>query len=188
MKIRETPVINWIEELASKRPAPGGGSAAALGASMAAALVAKVGCLTQDRTAQEIGVEAEKLARRLVELADEDTETFLQYIKAPQTEKPGLLKLAALVPLETASEGYKVLNLAEKIVSVANPRTITDVGVAALYAEAAVEAAALNVLINLSEIEDAVLARNMRDKLALFSEVHQKKELVLARVKDKISI
>lgn len=186
MKISESLVLSYIQELASNRPTPGGGSAAALTGSMAASLVAKVGNLTHDPAAQQIAIQAENLARKLLDLADDDAEAFQTYIKAPKAEKQRFLKQAVLVPLETASDSYTVLKLAEKMADIGNPRAITDTGVAALCAAAAVEGAMLNVVINLNELGDAQFTVNIREKMLSFGEVDKIKESVLARVKEKI--
>lgn len=59
--LEKLTVENFIEELASSSPAPGGGGAAALGTALAAALNAMVYNLTKDKKAyKELTEEKER--------------------------------------------------------------------------------------------------------------------------------
>jgi formiminotetrahydrofolate cyclodeaminase len=56
---------------------------------------------------------------------------------------------AAEVPLRTAQVAAEVLDMAQRIAPIGNPNAVSDVGVAAQLAGAAVRGALLNVRINL---------------------------------------
>src|SRR6266699_6230060 len=134
-KIRETqgPTLDgWIDELAGGAPAPGGGSAAALAGTLAAALVAMVARLTIGRKAyasvegraKEILAEAERLRTELRRLVDEDAEAYTAVSEAykvpkdnparPQAIDQALLG-AARVPLTVARVTATVRKLAQEM-------------------------------------------------------------------------
>jgi formiminotetrahydrofolate cyclodeaminase len=159
--------------VAAASPAPGGGSAAALAGSVAAALVAMVCRLSGGRddlatTADELAKTldtAEELRSRLLELIDEDTAAFdavMIAVRLPKAEEAQrVARVAALeqatlaaaaVPLETLTAAARTLALAGALVGRANPAAASDLGVAVELALAAAEGALLNVAINLSAL------------------------------------
>jgi len=95
------------------------------------------------------------------------------------------LKEATQVPLTTASVSFRLIEIAYELSSKSNPNLISDVGVGAILAWAALESAALNVKINLSRIKDSSL---VEEKINfLLSEGEKIKEDVVEKVKGKIS-
>jgi len=175
----EKTVKDFVASVASKDPAPGGGSVAALASSLGAALTAMVGNLTIGRKAYDALTDdqkamvdqnfekAMKLIDRLNELIDEDTTAFNDYmaaIKLPKetdeekaTRKAAMeeaLKKAMEVPLDAAKVSLEVLKLQKVFADYGNKNAITDVGVGALLACAGLEGALFNVLINLGGISD----------------------------------
>lgn len=158
------------ERLASSDPVPGGGSAAALAGAMGAALVAMVAELTSGRpdSAQDQTTIAElraaALARRalLLDLAEEDATAYESVVHARRMPKESEAERearaaalrsamvdAARVPLRTAVVAAEVLELAERMAPIGNRNAVSDAGVAALLAAAALRGALLNVRINL---------------------------------------
>lgn len=170
-------IKKFLEELSSKKPAPGGGSAAALAGAMAAALVSMAAKLSGDR---KTAVKAGRLMKVLVELISRDAESFKRVIEEKYSQ--AALKEATEIPLQTAKYSYEVLKLAEVLLENCNPNVITDIGAVAKMAEAAVRGALLNVKVNLAlvknddykkEINQAIdkfyladyLARTLLDKI-----------------------
>jgi len=97
------------------------------------------------------------------------------------------LKNATAVPMELAQVCVDVLRLCPEATAKGNVRAVSDVGVAALMAEAGLRAAALNVLINLGSIKDEVFVGQERLKLmALLSGKPELKERVLKEVETKL--
>ncbi|MGF7060596.1 cyclodeaminase/cyclohydrolase family protein [Brassicibacter mesophilus] len=183
----EKTVKEFVASVASKDPAPGGGSVSALASSLGAALTAMVGNLTIGRKAynaltddQKAMVDqnfekAMKLVDRLNELVDEDTTAFNDYmdaIKLPKEtdeEKAArkvameeALKKAMEVPLDAAKVSLEVLKLQKVFADYGNPNAITDVGVGALLACGGLEGALFNVLINLGGISDDAYVGQIR--------------------------
>jgi glutamate formiminotransferase/formiminotetrahydrofolate cyclodeaminase len=181
-------VKGFLSELASKSPAPGGGSVAALSGALGTALSSMVCNLTigkerytemQDEIKEALA-KSEKLKKRLTELIDEDTEAFNDVIKAfkmpKETEKQKEIrkqaiqqgyKTAATVPLKTAKTCEKILDIARIVAVKGNKNSITDTAVSALMAKAGVDSAILNVKINLGSIKDSGFVDKISSELDL---------------------
>ena len=97
------------------------------------------------------------------------------------------LKVATAVPMDLAQTCVEVLALCPESAEKGNVRAVSDVGVGALMAEAALRAAALNVLINLGSITDPVFVRKERLRLeGLLEGSADLKERILADVESKL--
>jgi len=172
-ELTSLPLTDFIAQLASGTPVPGGGSASALAGAMAAALVAMVARLTVGRPANageemqalEILADAERLREELLALAEKDADAYSALVTARRLpkESPGerAVRAAAVetagtiateVPLETARLAEETLQLAVRIAPIGNRNAVSDAGVAALLAATAVRGAALNVRINLPDL------------------------------------
>ena len=180
-KIREAqgPTLDgWIDELASGEPTPGGGSAAALAGTLAAALVAMVARLTigrkayaaVDRRAREILVEAEALRGELRRLVDEDAAVYAAVSRAYKIAKDDpqrtraiddALLAAARVPAEVARRASRVLEVAEELQKIGNKNARSDAEVADGLAVAAIAGAEENVRVNLAAMSDQTKGREL---------------------------
>ena len=198
----------FVEALASKAPAPGGGSASALAASMGAALAGMVCNLTVGRKKyaeveeEALGylARAQVLAGELDTLIKTDAEAFdavgdaFGLAKETDAEKAAraeaiqqAMKGAAEVPLAVMQKGAEALGLAAKIVGIGNPNALSDIGVAALTAAAGVRGAQLNVEINLGSIKDEDFnARLSAECAALMAEVDATEKRVLDEVRERL--
>jgi formiminotetrahydrofolate cyclodeaminase len=175
MKFAHMSFDAFIRELASESPAPGGGSAAAMTGAMAAALCGMVARLTAGKekyreawaAMEDMKREADTLAIRLLDLADDDTEAFRAVMSARRLPKGTDAERAvrerairdavlrsAEVPLETLKSARSIARLAVSAVERGNPNCITDAGTAAEMAKAAAMGAAYNVRINLAGVKD----------------------------------
>jgi len=183
----EKPITTFLDELASATPAPGGGSVAALSGALGAALVSMVCNLTIGKKKyadvegrmKELVVQSEALRAELTALLDQDVAAFnrvSEAMKMPrdtdeqkaarQQTLQAALKAATDVPMRVATACAKVIDLCRPVSEMGNVNAISDGGVGALMAEAALRSAALNVLINLSWIEDAAFVTEQRGRLA----------------------
>lgn len=187
MLLVERTVNDFVAVVESDAPAPGGGSVAALASGLGAALTAMVGGLSvgkkkfealEDSQKQEIldGTEkAKELRKRLMEIVDEDTNAFNDYMEAlklpKETEEDktkrkqameDAMKGAVRVPLEGAQKSLEVVRLIGSFLKYGNQGAITDAGVASLLATAGVQGTAYNVLINLGSISDQEFNEDMR--------------------------
>jgi formiminotetrahydrofolate cyclodeaminase len=189
---RDQALGAWLDELGSAAPAPGGGAAAAMSVATAAALVEMVGNLTIGRpayAAHEARVTAvrdaaRRLRQRAVEQIDEDAVAFralmAAYRQPRETDEQraarepavqAATRAAAAVPLDVAATAAEVIRLAAELPGRSNPNVLSDVGVAAATAAAAIEAAAINVDVNLATLADAgaraVLTAQLEGHLAV---------------------
>jgi formiminotetrahydrofolate cyclodeaminase len=166
----------YLDDAASKKPAPGGGSVSACVGALGAALVSMVCNLTRGREKfaaveeqmQELVVRSEAARARLEELLQDDTTAYNGVIAAYRMSKEtdaeaaarraavqaGLV-VAATVPLEICRVALEICRLSQTAAELGNPQAVTDAGIGAVLGEAAVVGAALNVRINLGSIEDA---------------------------------
>jgi len=164
----EESVGSFLHRLASRAATPGGGSASAVLAAVAAALCGMVGRLN-DKATGEPGVLHETIARadvlrhRLEHLAAEDVcrfEALLRAWKLPDTDphkaaaKQAATIAATETPLSIMSAAVEVMELAVSGLRQSKKNCVSDAGVAGLAAHAALEGAALNVMINLPGIAD----------------------------------
>jgi len=200
---------DFIEDTAARLPAPGGGSVAALVASLGAALLCMVGNYTVGKKQYE-GVEdevarilkiADSLKDELSSLIQEDIKAYQKYSQVsglpkdtPQQKEARnqalelSVKEAALVPLKTSKLSLRVIELAEEILPLGNLNLISDVGVGVLLAEAALEAAAINVQINLSYIKDSRFIEEKKREISSFlSRGRKTADGVVRGVKEKIT-
>jgi Methenyl tetrahydrofolate cyclohydrolase len=179
-------VQEFLTELKSASPAPGGGSAAALTGAVGAALTLMVGNLTvgSDKY-REVQSEVKALLATLEEqlvmlerFVDEDTAVFNQVMaayrlpKATDEEQAArrqtvqqALKQAAALPMTVAECCLEVLDLARRMLEIGNASAASDAAVAGRLTHAAMWAAVYNVRINLGGIKDQEFVANMRQRL-----------------------
>ena len=201
-------VSNFLEELASNSPTPGGGSVAALAGALGAALISMVGNLTVGKKKYEdveedikkIISSSEKLRYELSQLIEEDVKVFNNFMatykipketedeKKIRTEKiQEALIEAARVPLKVAYKCVDILSLTKEVAEKGNINVVSDAGVAALMAEAALKSAILNVKINLRMIKDEKIREELSFSIKeLLLKEKGQKEKVLEIVEEKI--
>jgi formiminotetrahydrofolate cyclodeaminase len=199
-------VTQFVEEVASDKPAPGGGSVSALGGALAAALAALVGKATVGKEKfAEVQAEMEKVVLRCTEIhqklnkmVDEDTNAFNAILKAYRMSKdePELRSKAiqdatigaAEIPLEVAKLSFEALDLILAAAERGNKNAITDAGVAALFADSAVRGAIFNVKINMLSIKnEEIKSRFKHDIEEMLTQLDAKKEAVIKIVEAEIS-
>ncbi len=186
MSLTNKPVNEFLGELASASPAPGGGSVAALSGALGAALVSMVCNLTIGRKkyaaaeAEMRGIlaQSEALREQLTQLLEADVAAFTQVseaMKLPRdTEEQKAtrtaqlqtaLKHATAVPMRIAEACVKVIDLCKPVAEMGNANAVSDAGVAVLAAESGLRAAALNVMINLAWLDDEAFVTEQDQKL-----------------------
>ena len=183
MELTKSSCEGFLESLASKAPAPGGGGAAALVGAAGVALGNMVGSLTVGKkkyTAVEadlraLNARAEVLRRRLEALVQADAEAFLPLAAAyglpketpeQQAHKAAVLEQAldgaCAVPLEIMEACCEGIALAQEYA--ASVLALSDAGCAALFCKAALQASGLNVSINTKLMADRAHAEALNAK------------------------
>jgi len=171
MELVNKKVKDFLGELASKKPTPGGGSASALAGAMGAALVVMVCELTigkkKYQPVEEDFKKIHELAKRklakLTELIEEDARAYEQVVKTKNS--PAAIKHAAEVPLKTAQESLEVLKMAHCVSEHGNQNCRSDAFCAIELATAAIYGALENVRINLPFIKDEVVVKRLKDEI-----------------------
>jgi len=198
----------FADEPASESPAPGGGSIAAYMGALAAALGTMVANLSAhkagwDERWEEFSNYADGgriLVDRLTALVDEDTEAFNRimavYAMPKSTEEEKAARAEALekatlyateVPLNTMKTAFDAFELLEAMAREGNPASVSDAGVGALAARAAVLGAQLNVRINASGLKDRTRAEALCDEAdEIATLANMREQEILSIVNSKI--
>jgi formiminotetrahydrofolate cyclodeaminase len=183
---RDQPLHQYLDDLASEQPTPGGGSASALAGTLGAALAAMVARLTLGK-AEYAGVQseiegllsqAEQLRARFQQLVQEDIDAYGRLsasFKMPRSTPEevaargatiqGRLVEAALVPLEVAESAAELIRCCKRIAEIGNARVLSDVATGAWLATSAANGASWMVRINLAALKDAGRVQALRERL-----------------------
>ncbi|MBO5194924.1 MAG: cyclodeaminase/cyclohydrolase family protein, partial [Bacteroidales bacterium] len=200
---------DFAYETASESPAPGGGSISAYLGALGAALGTMVANLSahkpgwDDRWKEFSGwaEQGQEVLGRLLSLVDEDTAAFNRIMAAfgmPKgTEEETAARDAAIeeatfyatqVPLRTMQEAAKVFPIVRAMAESGNPNSVSDAGVGALAARAAVLGAQLNVAINAAGLKDRETADRLvseAESIAAHAIREEAEILTIARSKIK---
>ncbi len=207
-QIKDKPVTAFLDELASSAATPGGGSAAAIMGGMGAALVSMVCNLTIGKKAyvevegdmKDLLAKAEALRAQLTDFIRADVEAFdglmAAYGLPKDTDEQKAARSAAIqdglkkatdAPLACARACADVIALSLIAAEKGNTNVVSDAGVAALAAVAALRSAALNVDINVPSIKDADFAASRRAETdALLAKWVAEADRVVEVVKSKL--
>ncbi len=183
-------VKEFLDELASSSPAPGGGSVAALCGSLASALCSMVCRLTIGKkkyadVSDELQAVLEKTEfyrNEFTRLIDEDTKVFnlvMEAYKLPKETEEDLaarsaaieeaLKKAVDVPMEVLKYTSEVIELAINVANKGNINSISDASVGALLLQTTGLSALYNILINLKSIQDHVYVSKKQEELHIYT-------------------
>ena len=181
----ESSVEHFLDILASKEPAPGGGAASALVGAVGAALLSMVANLTvgkekykeSEAMIEELLKKVSMFQKELTDLIEEDTNAFnkvsevLKMPKNTEAEKAKrkekmqeALKYATQVPVGIMEKTVEVLRLHERALGRTNQSALSDTGVSALCLKTALEGAWLNVKVNLTGITDKDFVKTQEEK------------------------
>lgn len=183
--IEKEMVGTWVDRLASKASVPGGGGASALGGALAAALGQMVANLTVGKK-RYADVEEEMqqclfalniLQMELLALADKDAEVFAPLAEAygmpagneeEKAEKERVMEerllAASQVPLLMMEKAAGVLDFVELLAEKGSKMAVSDAGVAAQFARAAITGAVMNVYINTKSMKNREKAEELNAK------------------------
>ena len=202
-------VKGFAEETSRESPAPGGGSVAAYMGALGAALGTMVANLSSHKPGwddrwEEFSRWADKgqaLSDELLVLVDEDTRAFNKIMEAfglpKKTDEDKRLRSEAIqaatlfatqVPLQTMQAAFGAFELCQAMAEFGNPNSVSDAGVGALAARAAVLGAGLNVKINAASLKDRETADKMiAEAEQLIAEAQKKEAEIIGIVERKIN-
>lgn len=181
-KLVDMTCKGFAEETASESPAPGGGSISAYMGSLAAALGTMVANLSSHKPGwdarweffSEWADKGQAMMANLIHLVDEDTNAFNKIMavfampKGTPEEKATRSKAmqeatlyATQVPLQTMKASFETFGIIRAMAEEGNPNSVSDAGVGALAARAAVLGAGLNVKINAAGLKDRETAESL---------------------------
>jgi formiminotetrahydrofolate cyclodeaminase len=207
--IKQSAIETFLDDLASSRATPGGGSAAAIIGAMGAALAAMVCNLTIGKKKyadvedemKALLARAEELRAQLTGMIEDDVKAFDAVMAAYAMKKEtdaekekrseaiqSALKLATDVPLRCCHAAREVIDVSAKVAATGNLGVISDAGVAVLAAYAALRSAALNVYTNAKIITDKAFAdAKLKELEALLAGAERTTEDSYELVKGKLS-
>jgi len=179
-------IQDYLNDAASSKPAPGGGSISAMAAALACSMsemaanftVGKKKFAGVEGQVKECLQQLEVSRRKLLALLDADVEAYGAvggaYAMPKDTDEQkaarekaiqDALRSAMKVPMNIMRQCGVVSHCAAELVRIANPNLITDVGVSAILSEAACAAARLNVEVNLKFITDPAVGAEVRPEM-----------------------
>jgi methenyltetrahydrofolate cyclohydrolase len=205
--MKDDTIGGFLDQLAARVPAPGGGASAALSAAQAAALLSMVARYSTGEkyaehaeTVRAVLAASETARDRAVQLAQDDAAAFAAvsqaYTLPKATPEEKATRTAAIAralagaaqpPAATITTAAHLVDLAAILLPISNRNVITDVAVAAELARAAATAARLNVEINLAGLTDEDARRPFLEALAGVDELVTRAEKVTAAVREAIS-
>lgn len=178
-------IDEYINELGSKAPVPGGGGASAVAGALSAALAGMVCNLTVGKKSymaveddvKKILEDMNKHMKSFIKLSDKDAEVFYPlsqvYGFKPQNDEEKkmheenmerLLFDAAMVPLDIMKEAYGMLDAIDFLAKKGSKLAVSDAGVAVSMLRSAVCGAMMNVVINVKYMKNRQKAQNLMDE------------------------
>jgi glutamate formiminotransferase/formiminotetrahydrofolate cyclodeaminase len=169
-------VQEFADETSRDSAAPGGGSVAALAGALAASLAAMVANLPHPKSKwkavrgdlEAVAVRSQEVKQQLLDAIDDDTWAFERLMAAGKASGPDAADTvraatleAARVPLTVAEACPEIVDLCGRAAELGMRASASDAGVGAVMARACVAGAAMNVRINLADIEDDPDAADM---------------------------
>ena len=210
MEMMNESCRQFLAQLASKAPTPGGGGTAALVGAAGVALGNMVGCLTTgkkkyaavEEDIQALNARAEGLRHELEALVEADAEAFAPLAAAYGLPKDtpeqaahkaavleSALNAACAVPLQIMEKCAEGIALAEEYAAKGSVLAVSDAGCAAALCKAALQAASLNVFINTKLMIDRAHAAELDAKAdALLDEFVPRADAVFASVTEKLRV
>jgi glutamate formimidoyltransferase len=207
-RLIDLTVKHFAEETSRESPAPGGGTIAAYMGALAAALGTMVANLSSHKRGWD--TQWEKFSRwadrgqeqiaELLELVDEDTEAFNRIMSAfalpKQTAEDKAARSKAIqeatlyatqVPLHTMQAAYRTFDICRAMAEEGNPNSVSDAGVGALAARAAVLGAGLNVKINAGGLKNRETAdRLIAEANQLIAKANEAEKEIMNIVESKL--
>ena len=197
---------DWLGQLADRSPAPGGGAVAALCAASAAALLEMVANYTtgkkwadREESMRAIVAEVAELRALAAQLAVDDAAAFgavgEAYGLPRATDEEKAARSAAIQqatlgasapPVQVGRLAVRLVAIADTMVDPANPNVLSDVGVAAATARAALSGSITNITVNAAFLTDDDASRGLLDTVEELERAMQQADDVAARIVERL--
>jgi methenyltetrahydrofolate cyclohydrolase len=203
--MRDETITAFLDQLAARVAAPGGGATAALHAAQSAALLAMVarysdGPKYDADVMNHVITEADGIRNDALTLAERDAAVFGAVAEAYRLPKQtaeekearsaaitAALAEAARPPADVVRLALLLVSLAEELLPAGNRNVIADVAAAAAAARAAAVTAQVNIEINLRGMKDPAVKGELAAMGEVTDEVVTRADLVVAAVREVIS-
>lgn len=192
--VRDQTLEAFLDQLAARTPAPGGGATAALHGAQAAALIGMVARYSGGERAGEHADDVDAIR------AEADAAAFTAVIeayrmpkvtseeKASRTEAIAAALAGAADPaVQTIDAATAVLDLAERLLPVSNPTVRTDIAIAAESARAAATSSRVNVEVNLGGIRDQTRAAELHAGLKSVPRIQARADQITETVRAELA-
>lgn len=201
-------IRNFIEQLASASPTPGGGSVAALVTSLGTAIAVMVGNFTQDEKFARVQTQVDEAMEQMQLLCTEceelfasdiiSFETYLAALKLPnhtkeeQAFRKQAVQLGVInaidVPIRLMEVCKAGMVYASSLAELSNSKVASDLGIGVILLEAAAQSALLTVDINLPALHDVELKQQYSGKAdALMYEIATLRSSNLSTVRNRMA-
>lgn len=197
---------DWLGQLADRTPTPGGGAVAALCAASAAALLEMVANYTtgkkwadREEPMKAIVAEVADLRAQAAQLAVDDAAAFGRVGEAyglpKATDEEKVARSAAIQeatlgaaqpPVQVGRLAVRLVVIADEMVDPANPNVLSDVGVAAATARAALSGSITNITVNAAFLTDDDASRGLLDTVGELERAMQQADDVAARIVERL--
>ena len=202
-RLASMPLADFMDETASESPAPGGGSIAAYVGALGAALATMVANLSSHKRGwddrwkefSDFAEQGQRHAQELLRLVDEDTRAFTRVMSAmalpKATEEDKVTRTAAIqeatrvateVPFQVMETAFASMAVIKAMAEIGQESSVSDAGVGALCARAAVMGAFLNVRINAKQLTDRAFADDILTRGARLEQQAQALEATILGV------
>lgn len=207
-RLVDKDLVAFANETAAESPAPGGGSISAYVAALGASLATMVANLSSHKRGwddrweefSQAAEEGQRIKDALLRAVDEDTDAFNAIMSAfglpnstPEEKAArkaaiqAATRLAIEIPAKVMRLTMSSFPLIRRMVEMGNPNSVTDAGVGALCARAAVHGAFLNVKINVTGLDDKEYAEKMvAEATAMAAKADLEEQEIIAIVNSKI--
>lgn len=194
--IEQMQVDEFLTELSSKKPVPGGGGASAIAGALGNALGQMVANLTVGKKKYlDVEEEIQKLLRQMekgqeefLQLADADAQVFAPLAAAyalpgkteeektykDQVMEKNLLE-ASLVPIQIMEKALMMLDILEILQEKGSRMAVSDVGVGVQFIRTALLGAAMNVYINTKSMKNREKAEELNQYAGQMTETGSRK-------------
>ena len=203
--MRDETITAFLDQLAARVPAPGGGATAALHAAQSAALLAMVarysnGAKYDAELMNHVVTEADGIRYDALTLAEADAAAFgavADSYKLPKDTPEQQEAHSAAIAVATAGAAQPpadvvrlallLVSLAEELLPTGNRNVITDVAAAAEAARAAAVTAQVNIEVNLRGLKDPAVTAELAGMSQVTDEVAVRAAQIVATVREEIS-